>query len=278
MNKIKKTVIPFTQVPNKVLYDNNLSLKAKGLYAYMISKPDGWVFHTEAILKEIKEGQSAFFAAIAELKKWGYIKISRERKADGRYGCTIYEFLDVFGVSPHQENTNPDEPYVENLDVVYIDKMSNTEESNTEGTNPPVQLFNCTSPQRWDDTEILSLWNRLAEKWCLPKIREVSDERRKALAKRFKESKCETLYDMFKLLDEALMGSLFLRGEKQRWTGSEWLSEGAGWKADFDFFMQKSSFLKAIEGGYDDKDILEKKEKGMWEQYKVWVDRQRGKF
>jgi len=38
MEKIdfKKDKIPFTQVSNAVLYDNNLSFKAKGLYAYLI--------------------------------------------------------------------------------------------------------------------------------------------------------------------------------------------------------------------------------------------------
>lgn len=40
----KAVTIPYTQVPNDVLYDGKLSLKAKGLWAYMNAKPSGWFF------------------------------------------------------------------------------------------------------------------------------------------------------------------------------------------------------------------------------------------
>lgn len=129
-----------------------------------------------------------------------------------------------------------------------------------------------------DKSEILSLWNRLAEKWGLSKINIVSDERQKKITERLKDSGCETLYEMFKRIDEAIMGSIFLRGKKQRWMNGEWVLDNADWRPDFDFFTQKSKFIKAIDGGYDDKDVIEKKNEGRWEQYKNWMNKNWGEF
>ena len=38
--KLVKQNVPFTMVANEVLKDPKLSFKAKGLYAYLFSKPD----------------------------------------------------------------------------------------------------------------------------------------------------------------------------------------------------------------------------------------------
>ena len=47
---------------------------------------------------------------------------------------------------------------------------------------------------------------------------------------------------------------------------------------DFDFFTRKSKFIKAIDGGYDDNDVIEKKNEGKWEQYKNWMNKNWGEF
>lgn len=44
-NTTKKQALPFTQIVNAVLEDKRISLKAKGLYAFMFSKPDNWSFN-----------------------------------------------------------------------------------------------------------------------------------------------------------------------------------------------------------------------------------------
>ena len=137
---------------------------------------------------------------------------------------------------------------------------------------------NIYTSNKLDKSEILSLWNRLAEKWGFSKISIVSDERQQKIKARLKDSGCETLYEMFKMIDEAIMGSLFLRGKKQRRVNGEWVLENADWRPDFDFFTRKSKFIKAIDGGYDDNDVIEKKNEGKWEQYKNWMNKNWGEF
>lgn len=81
-HKTKKISVPFTQVANSVLQDNNLSLKAKGLFAYIYSKPDGWDFSYVRMAEEHKESKNTILSVIQELEKQGYLK--RKRLSTGR--------------------------------------------------------------------------------------------------------------------------------------------------------------------------------------------------
>lgn len=84
MSKIdfKKQKIPFTQVANDVLNDSRLSLKAKGLYSYLYSKPDGWDFETTRMAKDSTDGRDSIRSAVKELEEAGYLK--RYKLPNGR--------------------------------------------------------------------------------------------------------------------------------------------------------------------------------------------------
>ena len=43
-------------IPNDLLNSTKISFKAKGLFAYIQSKPDNWEFSAERISKQVKEG------------------------------------------------------------------------------------------------------------------------------------------------------------------------------------------------------------------------------
>lgn len=60
-------------VANEVLYNKNLSFKAKGLYAYLFSKPDTWDFSGDRIIMETVDGRKAIFSALKELESGGYL-------------------------------------------------------------------------------------------------------------------------------------------------------------------------------------------------------------
>lgn len=104
---LKKPNIPYATVPNKVLYDSSISWKAKGLYAFLLAKPDGWDFSTRRIAKESTTGVDATLSGLQELETAGYI--SRERLATGR---VIYKLH----LKPYTENPDEDseKPHPEN--------------------------------------------------------------------------------------------------------------------------------------------------------------------
>ena len=93
--KIKKFSVGFTQVSNIVLTDVKLSLKAKAMYAYLFSKPDGWIFHVGVMQSEIKESKKTIRSAIRELIKAKYLKRNQVNKK-GCFGGVEYEFIDIY--------------------------------------------------------------------------------------------------------------------------------------------------------------------------------------
>ena len=58
----------FTQIPNEVINDNELSLKAKGLLIYLISKKDNWNFSANGIKSQNKEGLTSINSGLKELE------------------------------------------------------------------------------------------------------------------------------------------------------------------------------------------------------------------
>lgn len=94
MDKIKKYTTGFAQISNIVLTDPNLSLKAKGLYSYLFSKPDGWIFYRDKILAENKDSKASYQTGINELINAGYIKRHQLKVKNGKFGGAVYEFID----------------------------------------------------------------------------------------------------------------------------------------------------------------------------------------
>lgn len=85
---------------------------------------------------------------------------------------------------------------------------------------------------------IMQNWNLIAEEFALPKLAVVNDKRLRGYKARCKEIGGEDAF--WNKIHEAIRNSSFLRGEKKDWSSS------------FDFFLQASSFIKAIEGNYND--------------------------
>src|SRR5258708_5712315 len=85
--KLNKKNIPFTMVANEVLSRPDLSLKAKGLYAYLFSKPDGWDFSGDRIVNETKDGRKIVYAALKELENNNLLQ--RNRLPSGRMEYTL---------------------------------------------------------------------------------------------------------------------------------------------------------------------------------------------
>ncbi len=112
----------FATVPNDLVNSKDISLKAKGLFAYIQSKPDGWDFSAERIANQSKEGLPAIMAALKELENFGYLKRDRYIAENG-HRLVQYTLFD----EPALQNTN--EEYLHrgfpNEENAYIVKPSN---------------------------------------------------------------------------------------------------------------------------------------------------------
>ena len=53
-NRLRKPSYNFTCIPSALSRDTEISLKAKGLYSLMFSKPDDWILvHAEAVVADV---------------------------------------------------------------------------------------------------------------------------------------------------------------------------------------------------------------------------------
>lgn len=72
--KLKKQEIGFAQIKNEVLQDRSLSWKAKGIFAYIYSKPENWDFAIDRISFDSQDGYDSTNTGIKELEEWGYLE------------------------------------------------------------------------------------------------------------------------------------------------------------------------------------------------------------
>ena len=80
----------FSVIDNRFLKNENLSLKAKGLQAHILTYPDDWKIYVSELTKHSKDGRTAVYSAIKELIKHKYIYREQLKKADGKFNGYLY--------------------------------------------------------------------------------------------------------------------------------------------------------------------------------------------
>jgi len=77
----------------ETLQDERLTFGARGLLAYLLSKPDDWHVNERHLAEQSPEGITAVRSMLKELQTWGYLKRERKQDAHGKWEWeqTIYE-------------------------------------------------------------------------------------------------------------------------------------------------------------------------------------------
>jgi DNA-binding MarR family transcriptional regulator len=101
----------YTVINNTVLNDDRLSLKARGLAAYLLTKPDDWRINRDLLASQFPDGVWAVRGALKELERAGYLSRTRHQN-NGRFTWEIT--LHEIPILPVVENQPVDEtPVVE---------------------------------------------------------------------------------------------------------------------------------------------------------------------
>lgn len=87
---VKNKRNPYLIMNKTGLNDKRLSLKAKGLLAYLLSKPDNWYITTNEIAHNNLDGLRSILSTINLLVKYGYIFKFRSRDNEGTYNAYNY--------------------------------------------------------------------------------------------------------------------------------------------------------------------------------------------
>lgn len=75
----------YTILSNVGLEDSRLPFRAKGLLAYLLSKPDGWSVSDRHLATVGPDGRDAVQTALRDLEKHGYLVRRRENGAGGKW-------------------------------------------------------------------------------------------------------------------------------------------------------------------------------------------------
>ena len=73
----------FTVIPNRVLRDDALSYRARGLLVYLLSQPEDWQISSTRLSIESGEGRDAIRRALSELRAVGYLELTKEQDSKG---------------------------------------------------------------------------------------------------------------------------------------------------------------------------------------------------
>ena len=145
--RIKKTE-NFVVLHKRALEDPRLSFKAKGLWAYCLSRPNDWTFHVTHLATVSKEGTDAIYSAIKELIECGYARKIQEVKG-GKFQKVDYEIFETCQIQeilPLRDFPYTEDPQTENPPLLSIDPIPSIEEENKSrpSASPPSQAQEIT--------------------------------------------------------------------------------------------------------------------------------------
>lgn len=105
----------FTQIPNSLIRNERLSLKALGVIVHLLSLPPGYRVSLEGLCAVRKEGETAMRTAIKQLESLNYMRIVRDRSASGQFIQSRWIVSDepIVDWAPHLENPRVEEPVLD---------------------------------------------------------------------------------------------------------------------------------------------------------------------
>lgn len=136
----------YTTLPNQVLEDVRLSMEARWLLSYLLSKPDNWIVRVADISKKGGCGRDKARRMVNELVEFGYAEKEQNRGEEGKFGrlsLVVYDEPREAGGSidqeengsvaflPQTENPSTAEPSTANASLVKTDVIA-TPDSNLE--------------------------------------------------------------------------------------------------------------------------------------------------
>ena len=131
MNKVaRRKTSKYTTISNVFLRDKNLSLKAKGFLTVIMALPDDWDFSIKGICSILKEGKSAIYGVVQELKENRYCKTTPSRDEKGLILGLDYMFYE----EPYEEEPQQDNPHTENRDMDNMPQLNTKDDKENNRT------------------------------------------------------------------------------------------------------------------------------------------------
>lgn len=266
----------YTVISNYHLREKEISLKAKGLLTLMLSLPENWDYSISGLASICAENETAIKTGLKELKKFGYLRISKIFPSKERGNKKIEYIYEIFekplGEDKRQkeqeiekqplEKQKVENQGVENLPLesqaVENQGQLSTKELNTNKLNTKEvstkEYIHVKNEFSRSYEDIKNKWIKIAHEYKLSGTQlKITEKRKRVINNLLKEYSAEEVLQAM----EKVHTSSFLQGNNK-----------TGWQISFDWFINKSNFLKVLEGNYDDKTSSEIKNNNIYANQK----------
>lgn len=101
---IKRDRGNYTNTSNKVIRDERLTWKARGIFNYLWSQADNWQFYVAEIANHAKDGVKSTRSGLDELEKYGYLKRINRHDKSGSFDGMDWILSDIGGLNNSKES------------------------------------------------------------------------------------------------------------------------------------------------------------------------------
>lgn len=101
---IKRDRGNYTNTNNKVIRDERLTWKARGIFNYLWSQADNWQFYVAEIANHAKDGVKSTRSGLDELEKYGYLKRINRHDKSGSFDGMDWILSDIGGLNSSKES------------------------------------------------------------------------------------------------------------------------------------------------------------------------------
>jgi hypothetical protein len=128
---------PFVMMDKRPLENPKLSYKAKGMLAYLLSRPDNWKINLQDLINRSSDGRDGVKSGLKELENAGHITIHQERDDKGKFRRVIYSVLELpLTEKPLTEKPLAEKPLNNNINI-------NTKNNGTDIDSVTCELLKC---------------------------------------------------------------------------------------------------------------------------------------
>jgi hypothetical protein len=165
---VKNKDNPYVMLNKGFLNDDRMSWRAKGLLAYLLSKPDDWEVMICDLVAKSTEGKNIVYNTLKELINIGYIERNKLRDSKGKitkWEYRVYEYpLSKKPEVDNQEMANPD---VDNQPLLNNDRLLITEGTNQSDRFDTIDdlLKHYSSKYNLPYVRVLSVYDRVKDQY-----------------------------------------------------------------------------------------------------------------
>lgn len=98
MSNFTKKIDKQTSIKTKILEEQSLSYRAKGIYSYLVSRPENWKYNMQNLINTSTDGRESVQKGIKELEIIGLLKRTKAQNVEGKFVSWNWEIYDTHSI------------------------------------------------------------------------------------------------------------------------------------------------------------------------------------